>query len=478
MAIWKTWLASLHRYLGIALCLLFAMWFASGIVMLFHPYPALSAADRFACLSPIDVAATRGIGALLARVPAEASRIWLTAADGRALLHVSRGDAIHSWSMDAADAAPIGTTTARVVAGRCGWGHPVSLDTIRDDQWSVHQRFDPDRPLYRVTLDDAAATVVYVSSRTGEVVQKTDRSSRAWNWLGSVPHWIYPTVIRRHWALWDSLVWWLSGAGTVGVLAGLAIGVVRWRRSPWSRISPFRGALYWHHVTGIAGGVVVLAWILSGMLSMDHGRLFSTDAPTPAQVATLKGASTVTGNLAAALRRLEDLPHPPREIEWVSIAGEAFIVARSTSGQQSILRADGSPEGSTFMPATLHDAATRLVPNARLIGSDVLDAYDNNYYGREHAPRPLPVLRLRYDDSASTWFHVDLASGAILERANASRRAYRYWFNALHAHDLQWMLDRPRLRRAWMVTLCTGGLVFSLNAVWLAWKRLRPMARQ
>src|ERR1700730_5053712 len=29
----------LHRWLGIAFCLLFAMWFASGIVMHFVPYP-------------------------------------------------------------------------------------------------------------------------------------------------------------------------------------------------------------------------------------------------------------------------------------------------------------------------------------------------------------------------------------------------------------------------------------------------------
>ena len=33
-------LAALHRWWGVAFCLLFAMWFASGIVMHFVPYPA------------------------------------------------------------------------------------------------------------------------------------------------------------------------------------------------------------------------------------------------------------------------------------------------------------------------------------------------------------------------------------------------------------------------------------------------------
>jgi hypothetical protein len=38
-------LATLHRWWGIAFCLLFAMWFASGIVMHFVPFPARSTAS-------------------------------------------------------------------------------------------------------------------------------------------------------------------------------------------------------------------------------------------------------------------------------------------------------------------------------------------------------------------------------------------------------------------------------------------------
>ena len=46
----------LHRWLGVAFCLLFAMWFATGIVMHFVPFPALTEAERFAGLAPIDLA--------------------------------------------------------------------------------------------------------------------------------------------------------------------------------------------------------------------------------------------------------------------------------------------------------------------------------------------------------------------------------------------------------------------------------------
>src|SRR5580658_6221180 len=46
----------LHRWLGVAFCLLFAMWFATGIVMHFVPFPAPTETERFAGLAPIDPA--------------------------------------------------------------------------------------------------------------------------------------------------------------------------------------------------------------------------------------------------------------------------------------------------------------------------------------------------------------------------------------------------------------------------------------
>jgi hypothetical protein len=44
-----------HRWLGVVFCLLFAMWFASGIVMHFVRFPALDESERLAALPPIDL---------------------------------------------------------------------------------------------------------------------------------------------------------------------------------------------------------------------------------------------------------------------------------------------------------------------------------------------------------------------------------------------------------------------------------------
>ena len=40
----------LHRWLGITCCLFFAMWFASGAVMHWVPFPELSESERVAGL--------------------------------------------------------------------------------------------------------------------------------------------------------------------------------------------------------------------------------------------------------------------------------------------------------------------------------------------------------------------------------------------------------------------------------------------
>ena len=47
-----------HRWLGVALCLLFLLWFASGIGMMYWDFPNVTAADRLERSPALDAAAT------------------------------------------------------------------------------------------------------------------------------------------------------------------------------------------------------------------------------------------------------------------------------------------------------------------------------------------------------------------------------------------------------------------------------------
>ena len=54
----KRWLFLLHRWLGVVLCAFFAMWFVSGVVMMYVGYPKLTEAERLQHLPPLDVASS------------------------------------------------------------------------------------------------------------------------------------------------------------------------------------------------------------------------------------------------------------------------------------------------------------------------------------------------------------------------------------------------------------------------------------
>ena len=209
----------LHRWLGVAFCLLFAMWFASGIVMHFAPFPVFAEADRFAGLAPIDPASVRygPAEAVAAGKLDDAARVQLVQrSDGPVYLvsRLSRVVALHAADLsDATVHSPdLAMAFAKDYAARRDWDASTAgiPTTITYDQWTVAEQYDRYRPFYRVALHDASGTELYVSAITGEIVLETTRRERVWNYAGSVTHWIYPTVLRSHPAAWSRLLWWLS----------------------------------------------------------------------------------------------------------------------------------------------------------------------------------------------------------------------------------------------------------------------------
>jgi hypothetical protein len=80
-----------------------------------------------------------------------------------------------------------------------------------------------------------------------------------------------------------------------------------------------------------------------------------------------------------------------------------------------------------------------------------------------------PVYRVVCGD---TWLHIDGANGAMLEKLDPSRRAYRWAYSALHTLDYPALTKRPALRTAIIVLLCAAGLAFSVTAVVIGWRRL------
>ena len=105
-------------------------------------------------------------------------------------------------------------------------------------------------------------------------------ATRAWNYVGSVAHWIYPAVLRSHPAAWRPLMWWLSLIALIGARAGAKSACCALATTERAVLRPIAAGRRWHHWLGLGCMLFVLTWIFSGWLSMDDGRLFSTGKPT------------------------------------------------------------------------------------------------------------------------------------------------------------------------------------------------------
>ena len=471
-------LAKLHRWIGIVLCLMFAIWFASGVVMIYVPFPSLSDTERIAKAESVDVSAITSLPSALAVTGISAvDRLRLLQYQQRPILVVEgySNDVLVSFADTPELIPPLTVVDAGNIAEKFSSDSVVSVsEPITYDQWVVHHRFDPYRPFFRVALADRAGTHLYVSAKTTEILQQTNRRQRAWNYVGAVVHWIYPTFIRKDWALWDQLVWWMSLVGIMGVVAGFILGVQHFRtarqRGDKGLASPFSGWLAWHHKIGFLFGIIVLLWIFSGWLSMDHGRLFSVPDPTVQQVADVRGIS-----LSEALSQiqLEDLARfsDAKEFDITALDEQPFLVVRSHEGSELMRIRSSRIVDQAYLISAVESATSRAWPDSA-IKESYLVPEDDIYGNLREGSLGKRTLRLVLDDDDETWIHVNLNDGRLISVMDDSRRIYRWLFNGIHSLDLPGLANRRPLWDVLMILLMVVGFVFSLTGIVIAYKRV------
>ena len=482
----KRWLYLVHRWFGVGMCLAVALWFATGIVMMYVEYPELTEGERLATLPPLDfdrvalsvdgaVAASGLAGDIetvtLSAIGARPAYRLRTAAGGQAVVYADDGTPFEGHEPAAALA----------VAQHSGFvtdGELVTYDrTVDVDQWTVSAVLDEHRPLHRVSIGDAGGTVVYVSGTTGQIVRDTHRTERLWNCLGSTLHWIYPYQLRRHVGLWTNLLVYLSSAGVVSVATGAVIGVLRLRlRRPYRGrdVSPYAGAAKWHHVLGLVSLVFLATFMFSGLMSMSPWGLFDSASSEAEQVGRYVhgGEGDVaqwTAVDAEALARAGGV----KEVEWRRVAGLTHLVVSRSAGDREVFTGGvGAEESLRKVRARIQAAAPTLVPGATIVAADVVTDYDDYYYSRHNRYRPLPVYRVEFDDAESTWFYVDWTTGAVVLRYTTATRVQRWLYNGLHSLDFSFLIRRGFVWDATVIVLMLVGFVFAATSVVVGWRRV------
>jgi hypothetical protein len=498
----KRSLIFVHRWLGVALSLLFLLWFVSGIVMMYWTFPGVDARDRLQrapTLTPerIAVSAEGAYAALDRDTPP--AQVRLTTFDGRPAYRFAAGGGRGrggggATMIFADDGTRVGEVDDDIVDRAAShWaGRPAAearkalVEEV--DQWTVGGAGRGQQPLYKYSWPDGQQA--YVSGASAEVVQYTTTSSRFWAYMGAIPHWMYFTPLRKNGQEWFSFVVWSSLIGTIAALMGVVIAV--WMYSPRKRYRhagtptsiPYKGWKRWHTITGLFFGVVTTTWAFSGLLSM--GPFPITDRLTELTVPSDQGDQGAELDLepvmrgralalsayeakapAAALASVREFQ--AKELEFISYGGEPLYLVTNARGETRVIPVHGEPM-TGFDPNALMKRVQEHA-GGQLAELRLMHDYDAYYLDRR-GRRPLPVIYARLNDAAGTRYYIDPKTATIVDRYSARQWVSRWLYRGLHSLDLPWLYKYRPLWDIVVITLMLGGTAVCMTSLMLAWRVL------
>jgi hypothetical protein len=491
-----------HRWIGVVLCTLFALWYASGIGMMYWGMPSVTVRDRLArapaidpsrvVLSPREAVEKTGES----RPPAQ---VRLTTFDGRPAYHVGN----HVVYADSGELQGPASAELRDRSAAAWTGHvarEARIESVTEpDQWIVGSALRSLRPLWKYSWPNGEQLYI---GESGEVLQYTTPSSRLAAYVSAVPHWLYFTPLRKNQPFWIRFATYSAMVGTAGAIIGVIVGVwlyspakkYRFRGAAPSRI-PYRGWKRWHTVFGLVFGVATITWTFSGSLAF-------LPFPTPqraggqvqgqAQGQGPAGRRGGNAGLAAALRgrvSIDDFERlhprdvlsrfanlPIREIGMTSFDGQPLYSLGLADGSSRLLSLDGNIVDG-FDQARIIGIVKTSASNPQAVETRVIDRYDVHYLDRTRQ-RPLPVILALMHDDDNTRYYIDPKTATVVGTAS-DRNFWRRWlYNGLHSLNLPWLYEYRPLWDIVVISFMLGGMALSLTSLTLAWRAIGRTIRR
>ena len=478
----KRLLIFVHRWLGIALCVLFLIWFPSGIGMMYWGFPDVSEQDQLTRSPALDASKVR-------LSPAEAyarlglanppSGVRLNSFDGRPVYRFDEGTVFADTGEEPTE---VSTLMVRRIAS--SWtGQPsqdATVERLEDvDQWTVQQNLRDVGPLWKFAWPNGEH--VYVSQATGEVVQYTTSASRIGAYLGPIPHWFYITPLRKHGPEWSRVVIWSSGIGTFAAILGVVIGAwtyspsKRYRRAGAPSAIPYRGQKRWHMVLGLVFGIATVTWAFSGMLSMDPFPMETGANPLRRGVERPDIPQALRGEMQfvafearhprEALAQLAGLD--VKQLEATTFAGEPIYLATLADGTTRIVPMEGEAQAA-FDRQRVVDVITRA-GRAGSIETRLVEQYDRYYFDRNRQ-RPLPVILAQLDDEEHTRYYIDPKTARVVGGYSDRDWVSRWLYSGLHSFNFPWLYNYRPLWDIVVIAFMLGGTALSVTSLVLAWR--------
>ncbi len=483
----KRILYALHRWLGVLLSGLFLVWFLSGIVMIYHGYPRMTDAEVLQHSPSLDInklPSPDSLARLMFRHGVDTTRFYnlqletnlqgetfftASASSGKKRIRI-QGDTLVIPVID--------KTFLNNLASR--WQTSVQrVDTLTElDQWTPFSRLKEDLPFYRVRLADGEDRWLYVSSVSGRVLSESTSFERFWAYLGAVPHWIYPTILRQDADLWINVVVTLSALGSVMVLIGLYMGVERYlssrkQRNKYIWQSPYKKVSYkWHHVLGTISGFFVFAWVFSGMMSLVDVPEWVSGVPKDKPRILLEGTVVAQHRWTTDYRRILHAVPKAKRITWTSFDSRPLLRIETQDNTVVWDMTDCRPLSLT-KGQIVH--AIEKACNDTLQHIELLQEYDEYYIDRRQK-LPLPVYKATLGDAYATVLYVDPATGNTRVIDQGSRLSM-WMYKKPHTLAFPVLVKYPALWTLVMWTLLLMGVGVSFTGIWLGIKCLRRKFR-
>ena len=486
----------LHRFTGTVIAIFFIMWFVTGIVLLYHGYPRVTATDRYSHMQSID-----SIGLpYLYDIPGlsdtvAAATVSLCRTSGENVWTISGISRHVATPMDAtpdtggryvldgdsliAPKALAGTdidSIARVWANGAGI---VRIDTLRErQQWVMYERYERSLPILRYFFDDDERSEVFVAQATGEVLQTTTSSQRFWSWIGAIPHKLYIPALRKDVKRWEGVLLACGLFCLVAALSGMYMGIyylvvaVR-RRQGFG--SPFKSRIWkYHHIGGLIFGVFLIAWGISGSLAMQRVPKWMVDYEGDYFVSSSK----LWGRKPLPLscyrldyRQLFDRYEDVKSISWEHFGDlPAYLVVTGTEEVYVDASSEGSVTPLNLSREVVEQAVERYFGKDTPYSMSLMDDYDEYYLSRPGG-YPLPVWKVDVDNNDGSRLYISPSDGYV-KYLNRNRMAKKWLFSATHYLGIKYFVLHETIRHLclWILSLgcvfvCATGLGIYISKI-------------
>ncbi|WP_372754318.1 PepSY domain-containing protein [Labilibaculum sp.] len=471
----KKLLLQIHDLSGSLLSLMFVIWFLSGFVLIYAGFPHASREERFMHLSFLEQSDFNSI-----QMPSNLSgRLELEKRSGIPVYRAYKGRKSQKVynAISLAEWKKCSEKEALALAEDFVGAKTLAVQKIDElDEWIPYSYYHVLLPMYKISLDDEEHTRLYISEKSGSIVQETTRASRWAARVGAIPHWVYLRSLYQQKAFGATLVTSLAFIGILASLSGLIVGFIRLRKrkkgekKQWQAFTPYKKFWYkWHHISGFVFGFFVFTFILSGLVSL-------TSIPKWMVSVHAKVSPQKVWNQSPDLRQFSEITMSDfwyaldnkkeiRKVVFKSVMGKpCFWLYRNHFQTAEIYSVEeqGIHRKEHYSGEEVRQWCEKSFPE---VAYDLQEQkeYDAYYQPTGMATRPLPVWQINLKDADHTRLYVSSNSGELLKSYNSNQRWRRWSYRSLHALDFPFLKQHEWLRKLILIVILIGGSAVSIS---------------